>query len=72
MLSGGLRLHLAFIYNVLYALSPGFPFLDQVLVIVDEVCEVLQSLRVLLFQAFWFWRQHDLLFCFVTYARGHC
>ena len=73
LLSGRLRLRLAFIYTVLYALSPVLPFLDQVLVIVDKVCEVLQSLRFLLFLAFWFrWQNDFLLCCWFTYARGRC
>ena len=71
LLSGGLRLRLAFFYDVLYALSPVLPVLDQVLVVVDKVRQVLECLRVLLFLALWLRWQYDLLLglCF-TYARA--
>lgn len=55
LLSGGLRLRLAFFYHVLYSLSPGFPFLDQVLVIIEQVRQVLQRFGCLHFLALWFW-----------------
>ena len=71
-----LRLCHTFIIQVNQAggyLSPQFPLLNQVFVVVEQVRNVGECFRLLLLGAFRFWWEYDFAFYGrLTYAPGYC